>query len=184
MISPEPFRAIQAILDNVVRGCGAITAGIYIDNIIERSGTVSQPIYVRGESRAEVVLRDGKGAIIHLLNASDLVMENLTLEGSGVDSGIAASSKGITFDNSYIPERVTIRNTTITGVDRGIDVTGEARQVLVYNNTLIGTINGIRIFIPMSGRTPSAGDGNRTSIRTFSGTMTASVLQVKACGIQ
>jgi hypothetical protein len=156
-------RQIQAILDNVIPGdVVQFASGIYaVDNILlSRSGTVSQPIYVRGESRAEVVLRDGTGAIIRLLNASDLVMENLTLEGSGVDSGIAASSTGITFDNSYIPERVTIRNTTITGVDRGIDVTGQARQILVYNNTLIGNNRWNQDLYSYGGQgIPGAGDG-------------------------
>jgi hypothetical protein len=154
---------IQAILDTVVPGdVVQIGAGIYcVDNLLlRRSGTVSQPIHVRGESRGKVVLRDGAGAILHLLDASDLVVENLTLEGSGVDSGIAASSTGITFDNSYIPERVTIRNTTITGVDRGIDVTGEARQVLAYNNTLIGNNQWNQDFYPRSGQgPPGSGDG-------------------------
>jgi hypothetical protein len=154
---------IQAILDNVVPGDVVhIAAGVYsVDNILlRRSGTVFQPIYVRGESRGKVVLRDGAGAILNLLNASDLVVENLTLEGSGVDSGIAASSTGITFDNSYIPERVTIRNTTIKGVDRGIDVTGEARQVLVYNNTLIGNNQWNQDLFPYDGKgSPGSGDG-------------------------
>lgn len=154
---------IQAILDHVVPGdVVQISAGIYsVDNIIlSRSGSVSQPIYVRGESRARVVFRDRTGAIISLLNASDVVVENLTLEGSGVDSGIAASSEGIIFDNSYIQERVTIRNTTITGVDRGIDVQGEARQVLVYNTTLIGNNQWNQDFYPYAGQgPPGSGDG-------------------------
>jgi hypothetical protein len=154
---------IQAILDNVVPGdVVQISVGKYsVDNLLlRRSGTVSQPIHVRGESRGKVVLRDGTGAIMHLLDASDLVVENLTLEGSGVDSGIAASSKGVTFDNSYIPERVTIRNTTITGVDRGIDVAGETIQVLVYNNTLIGNNQWDQDFYPYNGKgPPGSGDG-------------------------
>ena len=154
---------IQAILDNLVPGDVVhIAAGTYsVDNLLlRRSGTVSQPIHVRGESRGKVFLRDSTGAIIHLLDASDLVVENLTLEGSGVDSGIAASSTGITFDNSYIPERVTIRNTTIIGVDRGIDVAGEARQVLVYNNTLIGNNRWDQDYYPYGGQgPPGSGDG-------------------------
>ncbi len=154
---------IQSVLDSAVPGDVIQFAdGIYnIDNILmRRSGTVSQAIYIRGQSRTGVVLRDKTGAILNLLNAFDIVLENLTLEGPGVDSGVAASSKGITLHNSYIQERVTIRNTTITGVDRGIDVTGEARQVLVYDNTLIGNNQWNQDFYPYGGQgTPGSGDG-------------------------
>jgi len=102
-----------------------------------KKGTASNPIYIRGESRDGVILKDS-GRVLHLLDTADLVIESMTLEGSGVDSGTSASSKGISFHNSYIQERVTIRDTTITGVDMGIIIHGEARQVLVYSNTLIG----------------------------------------------
>jgi hypothetical protein len=154
---------IQAVLDNAIPGDVIQFAdGLYsVDSInLNRSGTVSQPICIRGQSRAGVVLQDRTGAVWNLNNASDIILENLTVKGSGVDSGVAASSRGITFHSDYIQERVTIRNITITGVDRGIDVTGEARQLLAYNNTLTGNNQWNQDFYPYNGQgVPGAGDG-------------------------
>lgn len=153
---------IQAALDSAVPGDVIQFAdGTYSisDISVNRSGTFSHPIHIRGQSRAGVVLRHAS-RVLHLLNASDIVMENLTLQGSGVDSGVAASSKGIVFYSGYTQERVTVRNTTITGVDRGIDVTGEAKQVLVYDNTLIGNNQWNQDSYSYGGQgSPGSGDG-------------------------
>ncbi len=112
------------------------------DLLIKRSGTSSMPIYIRGESRTGVVLRSSLGRnILRFLEASDVIVENLTLEGSKSDSGTAASSRGIVFwaDEKSSPQRrVTIRQITIDGVDMGIIASNNTEQLLIYDNTLIG----------------------------------------------
>jgi hypothetical protein len=133
---------IQSVLNNLVPGdVLEFKNGIYsIDNLqLARSGTTENPIYIRGESRPGVVLSDPTGRIFHVLDASHMVVENMTLRGSGIDSGTSASSVGIQFhDGSPRQTRVTIRNVTITGVDVGIKAYHEISEFLAYDNTLIG----------------------------------------------
>lgn len=102
------------------------------------SGTVDRPIYIRGESRNGVTLRDTTGRVLYLVGASDVVIENLTLEGSGTDSGTAARSVGIQMWSEYTPKRVTLRNLLIRKVDQGIVGSGRMEQFLIYDNTLVG----------------------------------------------
>ena len=105
--------------------------------ILDRSGTDSQPIYIRGASRSGVILRDS-GRVLYLFNASNIVLEDLTLEGSGVDSGTNASSEGLRFYDANLQEKVTIRRVTMRGVDMGVVTEAEIRQLLVYDCTLVG----------------------------------------------
>ena len=111
-----------------------------IDNLqLRRNGTLSSPIIIRGASRTEVVLSDPTGSVLQIQAASNVVIENLTLRGSNVDSGTDASSQGIEFySGSPTQTRVTIRNLTIQGVDVGIKAYHEISEFLVYDNTLIG----------------------------------------------
>jgi hypothetical protein len=77
--------------------------------------------------------------VLHILAASNVIIENLTMQGSGVDSGIAASSKGIEFfDGSPTQTRITVRNVTMTGVDSAIAATGEISELLAYDNRFTG----------------------------------------------
>ena len=112
------------------------------DLLIRRSGTPSKPIYIRGETRTGVVLKSSLGGnIVRFLEASDVILESLTLEGSNSDSGTKARSRGISFwgdDNSSPQRRVTVRQLTIVGVDMGIAAWKSTQQLLVYDNTLIG----------------------------------------------
>jgi hypothetical protein len=108
------------------------------DLILDRSGTDSQPIYIRGASRSGVVLRDLAGHILYLLNASHIVFEDLTLEGPGVDSGTDASSEGIQFYDAYVQQKVTVRRVTIRGVDKGVAADDPIEQFLMYDCTLNG----------------------------------------------
>ena len=106
---------------------------------LSRSGTLSSPIIIRGASRTGVVLSDPTGSILQIQAASNVIIENLTLQGSNVDSGTNASSKGIEFySGSPTQTRVTIRNVTIQGVDIGIKAYHEISEFLAYDNTLIG----------------------------------------------
>jgi chitodextrinase len=105
---------------------------------LNRSGTSGQPIYIRGASRAGVVLRN-PGRVLQILDASNVVIENMTMEGSGIDSGVNASSVGIEFfDGTPNQTRITVRNVTIRGVDRGIGANEQISEFLAYDNTLDG----------------------------------------------
>lgn len=106
---------------------------------IERSGTPEKPIVFRGQSRKGVVLKCASGTIIQFLKANDIIVENMTLEGSKTDSGTSSNSKGVSFWNGAPPqERITFRNLIFDGVDMGIVVWGDSKGLLVYDNTLIG----------------------------------------------
>ena len=119
---------------------------------LKRSGTESKPIYIRGQSRAGVVLKDTSGMILQLLKANDVIIENLTLEGSKKDSWTKASSHGVSFWNGASPQRrVTIRQVTFTGVDMGIVAWGNTEQLLIYDNTLVGNNKWEERFIKSNG---------------------------------
>lgn len=106
---------------------------------LKTSGTEAQPIYIRGASRSGVVIRDKTGIVLQLWGVSHVVIEDLTLEGSKVDSGTATSSVGISFWNGGAnQEYVTLRGLDIHGVDAGIVAAGRIASVLVYNCDLRG----------------------------------------------
>jgi Right handed beta helix region len=105
---------------------------------LKSSGSASAPIYIRGQSRAGVVLHAANGSVLQLQAASNVVLENLTLQGSGTDSGTNASSHGISFWNGATQEDVTIRSVDIRGVDMGVVASGTVRGVLVYDCDLHG----------------------------------------------
>lgn len=117
-----------------------LSDGLY-DNLnlfLSRSGTVSSPIVIRGASQAGVVIRDGD-TCLQVRDASNVVVENLTLQGSGVNSGTAASSRGVLFhDGNAGQANVTFRNLVITGVDMGIVAYDRIEGVLVYHCRLTG----------------------------------------------
>jgi hypothetical protein len=112
--------------------------------VVSRSGTQAQPIYIRGASRTGTVLRDTNGEVLRV-TASHVIIENMTLQGSGVDSGTATSSAGVLLPAPAT--RITLRNLTITDVDRGVDSTAETTQTLVYDNTLRGNNQWITSFL-------------------------------------
>ncbi|HXR56460.1 MAG TPA: right-handed parallel beta-helix repeat-containing protein [Casimicrobiaceae bacterium] len=133
--------AVQAVFDSATAGdVIEFSNGTYpVDNLVlKRHGSPKRPIYIRGESRDGVRIVDKTERVLHLVGASDVVVENLSLEGSGIDSGTAASSIGIEVWDGSIAERITVRNVTIRNVDQGIVAGGEMRGVLVYDSTLIG----------------------------------------------
>lgn len=102
------------------------------------SGTESDPIYIRGASREGVVLHDATGNVLQLQQAAHVLIENLTISGSGTDSGTDASSRGIAFWNGATQEFITIRGVDIIGVDQGIVSPGAVRGILVYDSVLRG----------------------------------------------
>jgi len=133
---------IQAVLSGATPGdVIQFAKGTYtVDGLqIQQSGTPDRPIYVRGESRKGTRLKDTSGKILQVLAVNDVIVEDLTLEGSRADSGTDASSQGISFWNGGGPqERVTMRRVTFDGVDMGVVAWGDTKQLLVYDNTLTG----------------------------------------------
>jgi hypothetical protein len=106
---------------------------------LTRGGTLNSPIVIRGASRTGVVLSAPTGIIFQIQEASHLILENMTLQGSGVDSGTASSSIGISFYNGTPNQtRVTVRNITMRGVDKGIRAWANIAEFLAYDNTLSG----------------------------------------------
>lgn len=132
---------LQAALDALTPGAVLELAdGTYdVDGLfINVPGTADMPVTVRGASRDGVVLRSPSGRILQLQDASYLVLENLTMEGSGTDSGTDASSRGIEFWNGEVQEFVTFRNLVIRGVDQGIVASGPIHSTLIYECLLQG----------------------------------------------
>lgn len=131
---------------------------------ISKDGTESQPIYIRGESRDGVVLHDPTGTVFHFDTASYVVLENMTLQGSGVDAGIAPASTGIVYWGGYgghtIAGNITLRHLTIKGVDKGIISSTYSKQMMIYENILEGNNSWAQDFYASSGSgAPGAGDG-------------------------
>jgi hypothetical protein len=133
---------VQTIFDGLQPGDVLQFAnGTYdIDNaqINTAVGTDAQPIYIRGESRDGVVLRAAQDNVLKLMNAQNVIIENMTLQGSGVDSGKNASSEGVRFWDTFTQEKITIRRVTMRGVDKGVVTDGILRSLLVYDCTLMG----------------------------------------------
>ncbi|MBW2736587.1 MAG: hypothetical protein JRH20_29720 [Deltaproteobacteria bacterium] len=141
-ISAGPSDDLQATFDGLEPGdVLELSDGSYALSRalqIKVSGTPSEPIYIRGASRQGVVIKANAGMIIQILEASHVVLENLTLEGSGVDSGTAASSKAVSFWNGAKQTHITLRELEIKGVDMGIVGSAALTSVLVYDCRLEG----------------------------------------------
>ena len=158
---------IQGVFNKAVPGDVIQFAdGTYaVDQLkFSKSGTEAQPIIIRGQSRRSTILEDRSGTVLNLDACSHVIVENLTLHGSGVDAGVKPASTGIFFwggwAGSKIKENVTIRNMTIAGVDRGIDVNTEIRQMLVYDNELTGNNKWDQDYYAYGGSgAPGVGDG-------------------------
>jgi hypothetical protein len=114
---------------------------------ITSGGTQGAPKYIRGASRTGVILASTSVRTFFYLgsNVSDLVIENLTIRGNGVDQDGATAftystvlgQASSTYQGSFLATRVTLRNVTATGVDRGVYVF-RAEQLLVYDNNFAG----------------------------------------------
>jgi hypothetical protein len=129
---------------------------------VAKGGTESAPVVIRGASRNGVVLKATSGSIIQITEASHLIIERLTLEGSGVDSGIAASSVGINLWSGYAHKNVTMRGLKIRGVDMGIVGHHLMESISVYDCTLNGNNRWDQDLFPYNGSgAPGAGDGIR-----------------------
>ncbi len=135
---------IQSALDGLQPGdVLEFENGQYNISTVEfrRSGTSANPIYVRGASRDNVVLNSSARPIFLIRNASHLIIENMTIQGTGSDGAIGNLQRGITsygVGSTQGSARNTIRNVTMTGVDSAITFYEEVSEALVYDNTIIG----------------------------------------------
>ena len=100
---------LQAVLDSLSPGdvlelaSGTYDVGSSLG--LDVSGTAQAPITIRGEDRDNVIL-SGSGTIIQVLRASHVILEDLTLQGTGTDSGGSATSKGVSFWDGTLQEFV------------------------------------------------------------------------------
>lgn len=133
---------IQSVFNNLQPGdVVQFEAGQYnVGSLdITRSGTVGNPIYIRGASRENVVLNSSNRTILRILEADHVIIENLTIQGTGIDGAISNLQRGIYGGGQGTGStRNTIRNLTITGVDNGVVFYDEVSEALVYDNTLVG----------------------------------------------
>lgn len=137
-INSAPAGAVIVLANGTYNLSGSIN--------ITSGGNSGSAKYVRGASRAGVILaRSTIGVFFNLdANLSDLVIENLTIQGNGVDAGAGASDyttvlgqSSSTIAGSLLATRVTLRNITATGIDRGVYVY-RCEQLLVYDNSFTG----------------------------------------------
>jgi len=106
---------------------------------INANGSEASPIYIRGATREGVILTDTTGAVLAVQDSDWLIIENLSIVGSGSDSGTAASSIGIYLSSAHTQSFITVRNVTMSGIDQAVisgdhDVTG----ILVYDCIGVG----------------------------------------------
>jgi hypothetical protein len=141
-VHATPLSDLQAVFNALKPGdVLELSAGVYVvDRLyLNVSGTANAPITIRGANRDLVVLRDADGgAVLQFQQASHVVVEDLTLEGTGVDSGVNASSAGVSFWSETRPEYVTFRRLVVRGVDVGIAAWSTVKSVLVYDCVLRG----------------------------------------------
>ncbi|MGM0558808.1 MAG: hypothetical protein ACQEVA_20645 [Myxococcota bacterium] len=122
------------------------------------SGTESEPIYIRGVSREDVVIENTSGRVIRIHEVSHVIIENLTVRGSGTDSGTDASSRGVSLMGGTDAAFITVRHLDIVGVDMGVVATGPLESTLVYDNDIRGNNGWDDNFV---GRTSWNDDGIR-----------------------
>lgn len=113
---------------------GLISSQLFINCV----GTEAQPIYIRGASREGVIL-SCTGSAIQLRNCAHVVFEDFTIQGSGVDSGTAATGTAFNGANdTFVPTALTIRRITATGIDRFVYIGRKTYSTLVYDCTATG----------------------------------------------
>lgn len=154
-VTATPSDNLQTVFDSLSPGdVLELAAGTY--NLgggngvsLDVSGTAQAPIVIRGADRDNVIL-SGSATIIQVLRASHVILEDLTLQGTGVDSGGAATSKGVSFWDGTLQEFITFRRLTLLGVDMGIVAWGRVNSVLVYDCILRGNNEWTAAFIETS----------------------------------
>lgn len=120
------------------------------------------PIVVRGESRDGVILRLAAGGRVFrfLSRSSNIILEDMTLQGSGVDSGISPDQAIGLFQDAEGSRRLTFRRLTIEGFDSAIVIPYEVTESMVYDCTLTGNNRWNQdLYAPSGSGAPGNGDG-------------------------
>lgn len=129
---------IATVFDTAPAGAVVeLAVGTYNGPIaLSSGGTSGSSKTLRGASRSGTILRNLSNGSVLAINGSNITVEGLTIQGTGTDSGTASSSVGIRVQNTQ--SRLTIRNVTMTGVDRGYFADQDTSELLIYNNTITG----------------------------------------------
>jgi hypothetical protein len=108
--------------------------------LLTASGTLAQPIVIRGQSRTGTILwRNASDAIITPRSISHVILERMTLRGPSSDGGSGAGSKAINgFNEDYSQDYLTVRNIIAEGVDCFVYLAKGGQGHLIYNNTATG----------------------------------------------
>jgi hypothetical protein len=152
-VTATPSDNLQAVFDSLSPGdvlelaSGTYNVGSGVG--LDVSGTAQAPITIRGEDRDNVIL-SGSGTIIQVLRASHVILEDFTFQGTGVDGGGTAGSKGVSFWDGTLQEFITFRRLTMLGVDMGIVGWGRINSILVYDCILRGNNEWTAAFIETS----------------------------------
>ncbi len=145
-----PLDNLQAKFDALVAGDVLVLAnGTYdiTSLVLNVRGTEAAPIYIRGTSRTGTVIRNlnvnAYSGIITTRNVAHVVIEDLTLQGDGVDHGLSDSSFSAGISQAItgltlVPTNLTIRRVSMLGVDRGVVTYGRVDGWLLYDCTLLG----------------------------------------------
>lgn len=126
------------------------------------SGTPAAPVYIRGQSRAGVVLsRASGGTAIHFVgNSSNLIFEDMTLQGTGVDSGIGPTPAIQFHTDAANSSGVTFRRLTVNGFDQAIVSTSRVNGIMVYDSIFNGNNQWNQDLYAYGGSgAPGTGDG-------------------------
>ncbi len=142
-----------------------LQAGTYPPFTVSASGTSGSPIYLSCAAGASVVYATADKIIT--VNGSHLVFDAMTITGTGVDSerafmlaggSVAGVYSTAFYSASVATQRVTVRNSTITGVDIGFKLWAQSDQWLIYNNTITGNnLHDVQYTIPPGDTYPRSG---------------------------
>jgi len=114
---------------------------------VQVSGNAAQPIYIRGTTKAGTIIRrlvKSDFGDFSFKNVEHVVVENMTIEGDGIDTPNNWCIAFESYNSSYQADYITIRNIAATGIDmflnsQGVNPAGEYSEGwLVYDNTAYG----------------------------------------------
>jgi hypothetical protein len=131
---------IQAAINGAATGAVIQFAdGTYDLGTAQIDITSGTPKYIRGQSRTGVVIRKSSGGSVFRLvaNSTDIVFENFTIQGPGVDGGISNLCVAFGQYSEASATRLTIRNVTAAGIDTAAAM-WNVSQGLVYDSVFIG----------------------------------------------
>ena len=105
---------------------------------VDSSGTENQPIVIRGASKTGTIVQQlGAGFLFYIVGGNHIRIENMTLQGTGVDSGTASNSAAVFMWSNARPQNIVMRDLNISGVDKCLIGTA-MDKVMFYNNTCFG----------------------------------------------